>query len=233
MPDPHRLRTQRPERYRAILEAACAEFAQRGFERANVNTIAEQVGVAKGTLYNYAASKQDLFLQSVEYAAGQVIAHLKTHVSPTALPEERMRQLVLADLTFMDQNQGEYMLMVAVFYGANFLYGQGATYLPVAMGAYREFFSMVDEICGQWMGHEQLEARGGQAVTFQVLALIEAANLTAWANPEQSLDRQRDADHIMTMLKSGLCPAASWRTGPPASWRTKSPERGDEGPAHE
>ena len=33
MTDPNRLRVERPERYRAILEAACAEFARRGYER--------------------------------------------------------------------------------------------------------------------------------------------------------------------------------------------------------
>jgi len=204
MSNPQRLRTQRPERYQAILRAACAEFARNGFERANVNSIAERVGVGKGTLYNYASSKEDLFLQTVEYAAGQVIAHIKVHVSPKAPAEERMRQLLLADLTFMDRHQQEYMLMVAVFYGANFLYGKGTSYLELAMRAYREFFAMVDDICRDWMGAEALEARGGSAVAFQVLALIEAANLSAWANPGVAPDRPGDAERIMAMLRHGL-----------------------------
>jgi AcrR family transcriptional regulator len=205
MSNPQRLRAERPERYQAILRAACAEFARNGFERANVNAIAERVGVGKGTLYNYASSKQELFLQAVEYAAGQVIAHIKVHVSSQAAPEERMHQLVLADLTFMDRHQNEYMLMVAVFYGANFLYGKGGTsYLDVALRAYREFFAMAEDICRDWMGAEALEARGGSAVAFQVLGLIEAANLSAWANPEGDPDRPRDAERIMAMLRYGL-----------------------------
>jgi AcrR family transcriptional regulator len=202
--DPQRLRAQRPERYQAILRAACAEFARNGFERGNVNAIAERVGVGKGTLYNYASSKEDLFLQALEYAAGQVIAYIKVNVSPKAPPEERMRQLVLADLTFMDRHQHEYMLMVAVFYGANFLYGREANTLELAMRAYREFFAMVEDICRDWMGAEELEARGGRAVAFQVLALIEAANLFAWADPEGGLDRSKDAERIMAMLRHGL-----------------------------
>jgi AcrR family transcriptional regulator len=204
MGDPQRLRAERPERYTAILKAACAEFARRGFERGNVNAIAERVGVGKGTLYNYADSKEDLFLKAVEYAAGQVITHLKIHVSSAAPPEERMRQLVLADLRFMDRHQDEYMLMVAVFYGANFLYGRGTGYLSLAMGAYREFFAMVEDICRDWMGSEPFDARGGRTVAFQVLALIEAANLFAWANPEADVDRARDAERIMAMLRRGL-----------------------------
>jgi AcrR family transcriptional regulator len=203
MADPDRLRIERPERYRAILEAACAEFARRGYERGNVNAIAERVGVGKGTLYNYVGSKEDLFLYTVEYAAGQVIAHLKSHVSPRALPQERMRQLVLADLLFMDEHQDAYMLMVSIFYGANFLYGKGKDYLLLAMGAYREFFALIADICRDWMGAERFEERGGQRVAFQVLALIEAANLYAWVSREP-IDREADARRVMKMLEEGL-----------------------------
>jgi hypothetical protein len=136
-----------------------------------------------------------------------VIAHLKMHVSPKASPEQRMQQLVLADLEFMDRHQDEYMLMVAVFYGANFLYGKGASYLSLAMGAYRQFFAMVEDICRDWMGAEALEERGVQTVAFQVLALIEAANLFAWSAPGSETDRGRDAERIMAMLRHGLGPA--------------------------
>jgi AcrR family transcriptional regulator len=203
MADPDRLRAERPERYRAILEAACAEFAERGYERGNVNAIAERVGVGKGTLYNYVGSKEDLFLQTVEYAAGRVIAHVKAHVSPKASPRERMRQLVIADLLFMDEHQDEFMLMESIFYGANFLYGKGSDYLVLAMGAYREFFALIADICRDWMGAEKFEARGGERVAFQVLALIEAANLYAWAGREP-VDREADAERVMTMLTEGL-----------------------------
>jgi AcrR family transcriptional regulator len=203
MADPDRLRVERPERYRAILEAACAEFAARGYERGNVNAIAERVGVGKGTLYNYVGSKEDLFLYTVEYAAGQVIAHVKAHVLPKAPPRERMRQLVLADLLFMDEHQDAYMLMVSIFYGANFLYGRGSEYLQLAMGAYREFFSLIGEICRDWMGAEEYQARGGERVAFQVIALIEAANLFAWVSRE-GVDREADAKGVMRMLTEGL-----------------------------
>ncbi len=209
MADSQRLRSERPERYEAILQAACAEFAQLGFERGNVNAIAEKAGVAKGTIYNYADSKEALFLQTVEYAAGQVIAHLKAQISPQAAADERLRQFVQADLDFMDRHQNEYMLMVAVFYGANFLYGRGTSYLSVAVGAYREFFAMLEDMLAGWMGREQLERRGGEAVAFQVLALIEAANLASWNRPGESVDRKRDADRILAMLREGLGPVTS------------------------
>jgi hypothetical protein len=38
------------------------------------------------------------------------------------------------------------------------------------------------------------------------LTLIESANLYAWANPDEPVDRINDADLAMTMLKGGLGP---------------------------
>jgi AcrR family transcriptional regulator len=50
-----------PDKYRRLLETAAGEFARVGFERANVNTIAERAGVGKGTVYFYFAGKSALF----------------------------------------------------------------------------------------------------------------------------------------------------------------------------
>jgi hypothetical protein len=114
-----------------------------------------------------------------------------------------MRQLVLADLVFMDEHQDAYMLMVSIFYGANFLYGKGSGYLTLAMGAYREFFALIGDICRDWMGAERFEARGEQRVVFQVIGLIEAMNLYAWVSSEP-VDREADAERVMSMLTEGL-----------------------------
>ncbi|MBU0514405.1 MAG: TetR/AcrR family transcriptional regulator [Proteobacteria bacterium] len=44
-----------------ILAAATRVFAQKGFDGAEVGQIAREAGVAKGSMYNYFASKEDLF----------------------------------------------------------------------------------------------------------------------------------------------------------------------------
>ena len=51
-----------------ILAAAAAEFAAKGFGSANINVIARQAGVSIGAMYNYFASKDDLFLTVIDGA---------------------------------------------------------------------------------------------------------------------------------------------------------------------
>ena len=57
-----------------LLTAAAEEFARAGFERASVDAISLAAGYAKGTIYNYFPSKEELFLAVVEEAAAQAAA---------------------------------------------------------------------------------------------------------------------------------------------------------------
>jgi AcrR family transcriptional regulator len=45
-----------------ILDAAVAVFAEKGFHRATTKRIAEEAGIAEGTIYNYFESKGDLLV---------------------------------------------------------------------------------------------------------------------------------------------------------------------------
>lgn len=53
-----------------ILTVAVAEFANKGFENANINTIAKNAEVSVGSLYKYFNTKVELFLTSVDYGVG-------------------------------------------------------------------------------------------------------------------------------------------------------------------
>jgi AcrR family transcriptional regulator len=59
------------ERRRAILQAAAAEFAERGFEAASYNRIIAESGVSKGAMYYYFDDKRDLYLTTLHGALQQ------------------------------------------------------------------------------------------------------------------------------------------------------------------
>lgn len=53
------------EKREKILSVALNEFATKGFECANINTIAKRAGISIGSMYKYFDSKSDLFLTTV------------------------------------------------------------------------------------------------------------------------------------------------------------------------
>ncbi len=50
-----------------IIQASIASFSQTGFDRTKMEDIAKRLGLSKGTIYLYYASKEDLFLAICEY----------------------------------------------------------------------------------------------------------------------------------------------------------------------
>jgi TetR/AcrR family transcriptional regulator, cholesterol catabolism regulator len=66
----------RPSRWSEILAAAGEEFRDRGYENATLEGIGARVGILKGSIYNYVASKEELLLAVVEQPAKQLLAEL-------------------------------------------------------------------------------------------------------------------------------------------------------------
>jgi len=54
------------EKRERIIDAALSEFASKGFTAANINVIAKNAEISIGSMYNYFASKEDLFLTLFE-----------------------------------------------------------------------------------------------------------------------------------------------------------------------
>ncbi|MBI4830802.1 MAG: TetR/AcrR family transcriptional regulator, partial [Candidatus Lindowbacteria bacterium] len=58
-----------------IFRNAAAEFARHGYHKANINSIAQRAGIAKGSIYLYFTDKLDLYCSTFKEAA-----RLQTHV---------------------------------------------------------------------------------------------------------------------------------------------------------
>lgn len=68
-------------RFTQLIEVATKTFVARGYRLTQMSDVAEALGVAKGTLYGYVASKEALFDAAVRFADGQA-----TLPEPGALP---------------------------------------------------------------------------------------------------------------------------------------------------
>jgi AcrR family transcriptional regulator len=89
-------RTPRTERgrktLRRVLEAAAAEFGERGYHEAAINGITRRAGVALGTFYTYFESKEEVFRALVRDMSQAVRSHVAEAVkgAPDRLAAERI-----------------------------------------------------------------------------------------------------------------------------------------------
>lgn len=84
----------------AILDAASGVFALRGYRDTNLQNVADALGVAKGTLYLYYASKEELFLAAVDQGMVRLREHVRGTYKDVADPLDRLAVAIRAYLEF-------------------------------------------------------------------------------------------------------------------------------------
>lgn len=87
-----------------ILDAAQVVFAQKGYYYAKIEEIAELADVGKGTVYEYFASKQELYKEMVKMILADYTRQMEDLFSEDQTVEERIRLLIEMHLNYMIEN---------------------------------------------------------------------------------------------------------------------------------
>ncbi|MGE4158983.1 MAG: TetR/AcrR family transcriptional regulator [Planctomycetota bacterium] len=85
-----------------ILKAAARVFARKGFDASDVNDIAREAGIGKGTIYYHVHSKKNLFLASVDWLMQELIASIGAATNGVADPLAVIESAIRAYLEFFD-----------------------------------------------------------------------------------------------------------------------------------
>lgn len=76
-----------------ILEAARAEFLERGFDNVSMDAIADRASVSKRTVYNHFESKDALFKAITEQLIGRVKGGMRVDYDPAKSLDEQLRNI--------------------------------------------------------------------------------------------------------------------------------------------
>jgi AcrR family transcriptional regulator len=105
----------RDEKRRTILKAALAVFSRNGFERATIADIAKQARIAKGVVYDYFPSKEELFTDLFEYLFPRDEATFRRFIDQAADPIEEIEAVAAAIMSHYE-SLGEYFNVIAQFW---------------------------------------------------------------------------------------------------------------------
>jgi len=88
-----------------ILEAARQVFAKKGFSQATVDDIAEAAGVAKGTLYLYFRSKDEIYLAALKQGISTLHEETMRQVDESATAAQKIRAFIRARIEYFEKNR--------------------------------------------------------------------------------------------------------------------------------
>jgi AcrR family transcriptional regulator len=112
-----------------IIREAASEFARLGFEQANINTIAEQAGIGKGTIYLYFENKRELFLAMLRHIAQEQLSSIRAALAVSGTFYERLVSLFRAFVRLASQERDHFNVYMSALYGVNRAFKNEATKL--------------------------------------------------------------------------------------------------------
>jgi TetR/AcrR family fatty acid metabolism transcriptional regulator len=105
-------------RCRAIRDAAMRVVGRRGLAHATVQEIADEAGVAKGTVYLYFRSREEIFEKTTQAAVAELLDRLRAAVERGGSFPEVLERYLTTQLAFFDEHTDFFRLYFAIGEGS-------------------------------------------------------------------------------------------------------------------
>src|SRR5262245_33516139 len=92
------------QRREQILDAAALLFARHGYPKTDVDSVADKLGVGKGTVYRYFPTKSELFLAAVDRGLQRLNNRIGDEVADIADPVDRIVAAIHAYVSYFDEH---------------------------------------------------------------------------------------------------------------------------------
>jgi TetR/AcrR family transcriptional regulator, fatty acid metabolism regulator protein len=186
------------DRRAAILEAATAVFAERGFFGAQVADIARGAGIAAGTVYLYFRSKDEILTSIFDRTMREAIEEGRAAIANEKDPVERLRRIARLHLTRMGRDRSlAIVFQVELRQTTKFMERFSNTGL-------RDYLTLIQQTIedGQARGvfRRTINARTAAKIFFG--ALDEMA--TNWILSRRRYALAQQADDVIDLLVGGL-----------------------------
>jgi AcrR family transcriptional regulator len=100
-----------------IFQEAAKVFSQKGYAAATVDEIAQNAGIAKGTIYYHFKGKRELFEFLIEDGIDALLASIQEMLATTEDPVEQIRGVIGVQLDFFQKSQDFCVLLFSEILG--------------------------------------------------------------------------------------------------------------------
>jgi len=191
-----------PKKHR-IVEAAVRVFAQKGYASATVADIAATAGIGKGTIYEYFASKEDLFFAVFEWFRMQTGAAVKVNVAVLGGTAAERLQAISDSLVGMWAEIADVFTLTMEFWAASSSSQMQGRFKDNFRSMYQEFRSIVSALIreGIQRGEFRSDINPG-SVAAALVGAWDALFLQAWF--DQNFDPAAAARDFLAVVIQGL-----------------------------
>ncbi|MFD1427180.1 TetR/AcrR family transcriptional regulator [Kroppenstedtia sanguinis] len=192
----------RPETIEQIFQSAVEVFAHSGFERAKMDEIARQAGVAKGTIYYHFKGKEELFVALMNDGMERLMDRLRRRIEATEDPIYQLEGLLEALVEYLYHHGTFAKLLISEAWGSIERQHEFRTRL-------RELVELIEDVLEEGVssghflplkGHDTAVAIFGAASVAVLQDLFR--DLDEKSAPEERIAEM--ADHLNQLIYKGV-----------------------------
>ncbi|WND01481.1 TetR/AcrR family transcriptional regulator [Temperatibacter marinus] len=184
------------ERKEKILRTAAKVFADEGYHKASVNTIAAQCDMSKSLIYHYFSSKQDILYHSMIDHVKELDKLAQEVLADTLPAEKKLKRIIRRYLKIYQDTVAEHHLLINEL--SNLSAGQKEEVVSIQNSVVQVFADLAHDL-----SPAPLEAHKGKTVVSMLM--LGMMNWTyIWFKPGGPMTSDDLADMIANIFLNGL-----------------------------
>jgi len=183
---------------RRIMRQAAGEFARLGFDQANINVIAEEAGIGKGTIYLYFENKRELFIAMLRHIAQEQLTVIRASIAPDGTLQQRLERLFRAFARLAEEESDTFNVYMSALYGVNRAFQAEATKLL------RDYVAVIGLMLEQSQARGEIHCANVEAAALMVLSLTESYILSAKVLGQSERAILQQAAPVAELILHGL-----------------------------
>lgn len=181
-----------------ICDAAMSVIARKGVAETTMQEIADEAGIAKGTIYVYFRDRDELLSKTADGAFDRLVTQLETAFEAEGTLEQRLSGIVLSQLQFFDQHRELFRAYMAISHR------DGATHLrKPRMSSYTRYRERLERMFGEAKARGELRDLDPQEVA-AVYADCVRGVVVRRIEEKSKRPREEQAQFIVSLLLRGI-----------------------------
>jgi AcrR family transcriptional regulator len=184
----------------SIQDAAMVVIARKGIEETTIQDIADEAGIAKGTVYLYFRDRDELLAKTANRAFEKLVAELEPSFSADGPFAERLYAVVLRQLQFFDDNRA--------LFRATLLSQREAGLSKPKVGAYGQYAARLEKMFAEAVEKGEMRPLDPLAVSAVYRDCMRGV-IVRRIEQKPRTTREEDAQFIASILLRGISHPAS------------------------
>jgi len=184
-----------PSKEKRIRQAAVRVFSRKGFYKTRAEEIAQEAGVAVGTIYNYFANKEEILLSIFQAEFEERIELFRELLGRDLSLPEIIQRILEAHFALLKQKGGLARVLVRE------RFNPGPGFEERSIELYREMIGQLEKIISIGIKQGVVRPCHPRIVANALVGVVESISVCAMTSPEEEIEGLlQEAPHELTDL---------------------------------